>query len=326
ASNPFITLLLVPIALTAAALSWRFVAVIAMLACAIYLALMRWYVPLPGMHLMHDAGFALHLTGMAVNFALAALLLATFVGRLSEALRRQDSAIREARERALRDQGILAIATQAAGVAHEMNTPLSSMRVLVAELLRERPSDADLRDDLALLAGEVERCRVVLRDMVATGREQLQARPHSATLEDFVDDCAQRFRLLRPEVTLELALDPSHAPVRMNFELDMAHAVLNLLHNAADATLQAGSNRIIFAGRIEHEALKLTVNDSGEGLPPRIWEVVLQDSSKSDGLGLGLLLARATAERLHGELRAFATAAGSAIEFSVPLAAIKAAR
>ena len=66
-------------------------------------------------------------------------------------VRQQQLEVQRVRERALRDEGILAIATQAAGAAHELNTPLSTMRTLLPELRREHADDAALAEDLALL-------------------------------------------------------------------------------------------------------------------------------------------------------------------------------
>ncbi len=168
ASNPFVTLLLVPIALSAAALSVRSILAVSALAGIAYLVLLYWHVPLPMPMPMHDeshGGFSLHVAGMGVNFVISALLLGFFINRLAHALRIQQLEVQRVRERALRDEGILAIATQAAGAAHELNTPLSTMRTLLPELRREHAGDALLAEDLKLLEGQVDRCRTILREM-----------------------------------------------------------------------------------------------------------------------------------------------------------------
>jgi len=118
ASNPFITLLLVPIALSAAALSARAILAVAALAGVAYVILLYWHVPLPmPAHEGPPGRFSLHVAGMGVNFVISALLLGFFINRLAYALRAQQLEVQRVRERALRDEGILAIATQAAGAA-----------------------------------------------------------------------------------------------------------------------------------------------------------------------------------------------------------------
>ncbi|MEP6939196.1 MAG: sensor histidine kinase, partial [Rudaea sp.] len=121
ATNPFVSLYVVPIALAAMALSPRYLACVVLLACAAYLVLLPWHVPLPALaHDTHelaggDSGFNLHVAGMAVNFAIMAVLLGFFIWRLARELRTRAALAQRERERALRDEGILAIATQAAG-------------------------------------------------------------------------------------------------------------------------------------------------------------------------------------------------------------------
>lgn len=98
ASNPFITLLLVPVALSAAALSVQATAGVTALAAMVYGALIFVHVPLPDMP-MHGNAFRLHLTGMTVNFMIAVLLLAVFIGHMHASLTAQREAIGQLRGR-----------------------------------------------------------------------------------------------------------------------------------------------------------------------------------------------------------------------------------
>lgn len=303
ASNPFVTLLLVPIALAAAALSTRGVVAVATLAGLAYLLLMRWYVPLPHLQAAGYGDFHLIVTGMAVNFAIAALLLGVFTARLATALRAQQDEVQRVRERALRDEGILAIATQAAGAAHELNTPLSTMRTLLTELKRERGGDPALADDLDLLAGQVERCRGSLREMASFGNMQLTQTPERTTLGAFLHDCMERFRLLRPEAEASVEIGEADAALPLRVQPGLRHALINLLNNAADASALNDSDRVGLAARRERGWIELRVRDYGPGFTEDSRSAtMLGYSRKHDGLGLGLALAEATAERLDGEL------------------------
>jgi two-component system sensor histidine kinase RegB len=319
ASNPFITLLLVPVALSAAALSGRATTLVTALAAAVYGALIFFYVPLPDMP-MHGEGFRLHLTGMTINFMVAVLLLAVFVGRMNASLNAQRETMRRLRERALRDEGILAMATQAAEAAHQLNTPLSTLRTLLPEIVRGREDDAALRDDVGVMTGEVERCRGILRGMVEYGRQQLAGTPRATTLGDFVNESADRFRLLRPEAALsvDLAPDLRGRPITVQSGLD--HALLNLLQNALDASLQTGSHAVTLAATVNDGRVQFEIGDHGDGLSANGVASVPAASSKPDGLGIGLALARSTVERMHGELQAHSDAGGTRVSVTLPLA------
>ena len=323
ASNPFITLLLVPIALTAAALPGRSVLAVSALAGVAYVILLYAHVPLPLPPNGSAPGrFSLHVAGMGVNFVIMALLLSFFISRLARVLREQQKEVQRVRERALRGEGILAIATQAAGAAHELNTPLSTMRTLLPELRREHAGNPLLDEDLALLEEQVDRCRTILREMIAFGKAQLSQDPERIRVDKFIHGCLERFQLLRPEAELALSLDETLAALVLRTPAGLRHALINLLNNAADASAANGSNAVSLRITRDDRWLELSVSDRGPGFDSADELTRLGYSRKQSGLGIGLALAEATAERLSGELVARNVEHGAEMCLRLPLAVI----
>jgi two-component system sensor histidine kinase RegB len=321
AANPFVTLLLVPIALSAAALSVAGVSLVAILTGVAYVLLVPYHLPLPTLG-DKSQDFDLYVAGMGVNFVIMAILLGVFISNLAKAIRTQQVEVQRVRERALRDEGILAIATQAAGAAHELNTPLSTMRTLLPEIRREHAADNALGEDLDLLEGQVERCRTILREMVAFGQAQLSQVPERLTLDQFVHVCLERFQLLRPEADVTVTLEPGAGRIALRSPPGLRHALINLLNNAADASALNESTVVhLRIGVVEHW-LELTVSDEGPGFDEFDELGTLGLSQKATGLGLGLALAEATAERLDGELAASNTGQGAEMRLRLPLRVI----
>src|SRR3569623_740548 len=269
AVNPFVSLLLIPTALAASALRLRHLVIVAGMSALTYLLLLRWHVPLPSLHVHEGSSdFSLHVLGMAVSFAISTLVLGYFIGRLARALRARREEVQHVRERALRDAGILAIATQAAGAAHELNTPLSTMQTLLAEMRREHPGGT-IGEDVALLQSQVERCRESLRELVAVGKAQLADTRETTRLGDFVHDCLERFRLLRPEMEVALELDEQAAALALAVPYGLRHALITLLNTAADASEANGSVKLALTVQARADQLALQVRDQGAGtLPP----------------------------------------------------------
>jgi two-component system sensor histidine kinase RegB len=324
AANPFVSLLLMPTTLAASALALRHVAVVGALSALTYLGLLFWHVPLPTLHAHAGSGdFNLHVLGMAASFAISTAMLGYFIGRLAQALRARREEVQRVRERALRDEGILAIATQAAGAAHELNTPLSTLHTLLTEL-RRTPRDAELADDLALMQSQVQRCRETLRELVAVGKAQLGDARERSTLGEFVHGGVERFRLLRPEIEVALELTEVDAALPLALPFGLRHALLNLLNNAADASEANDADALQLAVQREGAALALRVRDHGRGLDAATRARLGHDfsSSKSSGLGLGFALADATAERLGGTLTLHPSDTGSETVLRIPLAAL----
>lgn len=325
ASNPFVTLLLVPIALAAAALSRIGIGIVSAISGITYLALLKFYRPLPAITLNAEGDFKLHMIGMAINFAIAALLLGVFIARLAGALRGEQLRLQRLRERALRDEGILAMATQSASAAHELNTPLATLRMLLHELIPATSTPQAMRDDLKLMSQQVDRCGEILREMVAIGRAQMDDQAESITLEAFAHRCLDRFRLLRPEAEVETELAPEDAGMQVLVPAGLQHSLLNLLNNALDASALSGSTHVAFSARSGTRCLEFKVRDHGPGFgdAPRAPDS-LGISGKDHGLGIGLALAEATADRLGGILDAGNAAGGGAeIRLRVPLLALQ---
>src|SRR5581483_11124286 len=133
-ANPFTPLYLLPLTLTAAALPGLYTWSMAALTVACYSMLFFHYVPLPGAHAGHRDEFALHVVGMWLGFIMSAGLIAYFAVKMAHTLRERDRLRAQMREQQLKHERVLALGTLAAGAAHELGTPLSTMAVLAQDL------------------------------------------------------------------------------------------------------------------------------------------------------------------------------------------------
>ena len=161
-TNPFISLLLVPVIISVMTLSTRFSWAIAVGVMLLYALLLRHYVPLPmsdldaramlsphdgQSHLAHDF-FNLHTLGMWLNFTLTVIIVTYFILAMNRSIAEHEQALQAQREQSVRDQQILSLATLAAGTAHELNTPLATMRVLLHELSLDSQLDTAVKEGI----------------------------------------------------------------------------------------------------------------------------------------------------------------------------------
>src|SRR5439155_5090388 len=109
-----------------------------------------------------------HLFTIWIAGTVTAELVAYFVGRASEALRRREDALEVMRLRAARSERLVSLTTLAAGAAHELSTPLATIALTSRELqhaLEARDNDAPLTEDARLIRSEVDRCQAILDQM-----------------------------------------------------------------------------------------------------------------------------------------------------------------
>lgn len=143
-SNPFGSLFLVLIALAALALPLRWAMAVAATCVSGYLVSAAFGLPLPHNHFNP---LTLHMWGMAANFLLSTVMVLVFTTWLAQALHAREREISLLRERFTRNEGIIALATHAASVAHELNTPLATM-TLLADDVAEQCQQLELCEDL----------------------------------------------------------------------------------------------------------------------------------------------------------------------------------
>jgi two-component system sensor histidine kinase RegB len=312
-SNPFSVLFLVQIALAALVLGLGYALGITVLSTAAYAALFASNVPLAGMEHMHHAGtsaFSVHLQGMFVAFLLAAVLIAYFVTRVALELRTRERALASAERRAQTNEKLASLSTLAAGAAHELGTPLATIAVVATELERaaarlpDGPAAQSLRDDARLVRTEVERCSAIVRQMSrdAGGTPGEAPEPlggHEVT--------ARLLRGVEPEQAGRLdveAVDVQlHLPPRA-----LVQVLGSLVKNAFDASDSTGRVRVSLESRVQDGAprARFVVGDRGLGMSDvdlaRIGEPFFTTKPPGAGLGLGVFLARAFADRLGGHL------------------------
>jgi two-component system sensor histidine kinase RegB len=308
AANPFVSLLLLPLVVAAAILPKPYVWLMAALVVLAYGLLMIEYHPMPMAHMGSGNEFSLHVTGMWFGFLLSVAMVVFFVVRLAESLRERDRVLAEARERALRDEQLVALGTLAAGAAHELGTPLSTMAVLSKELEEEYSNDDVLRQRLTLLRGQVDRCKQTL-SMISASSGQLRAESGGRVrLDAFLADAVADWRAMRPRATLEYSAEGCEPAPLIISEQGLRQSLVSFLDNAADSSPDA----IEMHCRWNETELEVEICDRGAGLPQEFRNQIgkVPFSTKAEGHGLGLLLAHAIIQRLGGEVEVAARDGG----------------
>ena len=321
-TNPFVSLFLLPLVIAAATLPQRYTWSMAALTLGCYSVLMIYFVPLPHSHHDHnsDSAFTTHVMGMWLGFFISAMVVAYFVTQMATAVRKRDEQLARAREDILRNERIVALATQAAAAAHEMGTPLATMAVVINELQHElrdteNSPQTDWQDNLSILNEQVHGCKRIL-DKILSNVASVDTASIQAT-EPLIAAVLDEWQLLRPSAKYQYQAGTGNTHI--NVDSTLRAALMSLLNNAADASpqgieIRSDSNATQFI---------FSIVDHGAGLSAE----ALQQAgaafftTKQEGRGLGLFLANATVERLGGKVRLYNHAAGGAMtELSLPLA------
>jgi two-component system sensor histidine kinase RegB len=302
-TNPFSVIYVVYIAMSAVMLSATWTWTIAALSMVSFGVLFYSHIPAEGLgHHGHGENFQTHLYGMFVAFTLAALLIAYFVSRLSDALRERERALAEVRERTHRWGKLASIATLAAGAAHELGTPLATIAIAANEVRRRAegaPGGEALVEDANLIREELERCRAVLDRMALAGGEHVGETSNELTVEELFSEVRTRLRAERARRwETHTNVGTLSAPRQATLQL-----IENIARNGFDAC-ESGRVSLDVEKRVGEVELRFV--DEGSGMDAevvkRATDPFFTTKGTIDRMGLGLFLARTLVDSLSGRL------------------------
>ncbi|CAI8795096.1 MULTISPECIES: ATP-binding protein [Pseudomonas] len=306
-TNPFVSYYLVPLAIAAVTLPWVYSLILSGIALAAYSLLLVQFYPLETFPMAREK---MQVYGMWLSIALAAAVITFFAAKMAEELRRQEQLRAERREEGLRDQQLLAVATQAAGAAHELGTPLATMSVLIKEM-RQDHSDPLLQEDLAVLQDQVKLCKETLQNLVRAAEANRRLAVENQEVTFWLDEALNRWHLMRPEASYRFQRLGQGSVPRLAPPPDLTQALLNLLNNAADACPDDLEVRLDW----DAQDMVISIRDHGPGVPAAIAESIGKPffTTKGKGFGLGLFLSKASVTRAGGSVKLYSHEEGGTL-------------
>lgn len=309
-ANPFAVAMLGPVTVGAGALSFSATALLAGVSVGLFTLLAVSHVPLqigsgdeiqPAARIIFFAWIAL--SSAAIYIAICARRISGELFRMSQALTATQVALD-------REKQISAIGGVVAAAAHELGTPLATIKVASAELAEDLRGHPELRADAELIHAQADRCRDILRSMQPSGRQDTHVRtaPISSVLEEAAEPHLDR----GVRIVLRVRGVPPHELGERQPEIarspEIIQGLRNLVQNAVDFARDAVWIDIDWSLRL----LTVSIGDDGAGYPADtidlIGEPFMRSRARSEqrpgyhGMGLGLFIAKTLLERSGAKL------------------------
>ncbi len=313
--NPFALLLLGPVTISASVLGLRSTLIVGGAAIMLVTLLANYHLPL-----RTEQGFILRIPDVFIFGNWAAITIATlFMGaysrRVSLEIQSMTDAVSATQMALAREQKLTDLGGVVAAAAHELGTPLATIKLASAELMEELDDMPELREDAALIREQADRCRDILRSMGRAGKDDLHLHqaPLSAVIAEAAEPHIDRGKLLHFE-------EGSGAQPSILRKPEVIHGLRNLIQNAVDFAAE----NVWVESAWSDDFISIRIVDDGRGYPShligRIGDpFVRKRRSESDrktrpgyeGMGLGLFIAKTLLERTGAEL-SFANGPGKA--------------
>jgi len=251
--------------------------------------------------------------------------LAETFNAMAEALKVRDEQLKEQAKRKVMESERLAMVGQlAAGVAHEINNPLTGIVTYSQLLLEKVPGEGSTRSSLQKIVTQADRCRKIVRGLLDFSRQSKpDERPCNVNtvLQDCVSLVANQALFHNIEIVRRLADDLPLVPMDPS---QIQQVFLNLIINAAEAT--PGEGRLTLATRRSPDGKSVEVEfaDTGCGIKPadleRIFEPFFTTKGERRGTGLGLAISYGIVKEHRGTISVTSEIGkGTAFVVSLPL-------
>lgn len=256
------------------------------------------------------------LASLAISFNL-------MEGQLKNALWSLESTIEKLRDKQaelVEAEKLAAVGKLAAGIAHEINNPLTSVLTFSNLMLEQCPREDPRYEKLRLMARETDRARNIVRQLLSFGREVV-LKPEKIDLNGTINDILDS--LMNQEAFKGIALKRDFAntlrPVYAD-PVQIGQVVLNILLNAIHAITPPG--RIEVATREAGGFVEMTFTDSGAGIPEehlgKIFDPFFTTKEMTKGTGLGLAVSYGIIKKHNGDIEV-TSAVGKGTTFIVRL-------
>jgi two-component system sensor histidine kinase RegB len=314
-NNPFAVLVIAPVTISATALRLQSTLWLGIAGMTSVTLMSSFYLPLVQADGTLFEVPELYRSGVSAALAIAIAFLSIYARRVTVEGYAMSQALTATQIALAREQRLAAIGGIAAAAAHELGTPLATIKLVAGELardLKDHPGlPAELAEDIALIRREAERCGAILTDLSQGGRDDrhLRQAPVSAIVEEAAAPHADRGKRILIRVdgapVGEHGGEPDEAQPLVARSPELIHGLRNLIQNAVDFA----ETTVWVDIDIGETEIRIAVGDDGPGFRPdllsRLGEPYvstrrrgeLSDPGEEDqggykGMGLGLFIAR----------------------------------
>jgi two-component system NtrC family sensor kinase len=226
--------------------------------------------------------------------------------KLEQKVGQRTQELKEAQDQILRSERLAALGRLSAGVAHEMNNPLSGILLFTQSLLKKTKDDPSVQEDLEVIEQEIIRCSRIVRSLLDFARETKPKKVLTQinnVIENTLTLVENQADFHNIQITKELSTDLPSIALDAN---QIQQVLMNIILNAADAMSQGGTLVIKSGLSSPDDSIEITLTDSGCGIPKevidRIYDPFFTTKEQKKGTGLGLAVSYGIIRKHQGSI------------------------
>ena len=298
--NPFVIFIIIPSVFSSSNLSFRTNSLLVLLTSfsIIFLTFYSKDLPFPLGDHFHVSPYYYYSIPIALIIAL--VFLNYFAMTFGTQSRLRKEALTKMEEVMAKEHELLSLGGQAAAAAHSLGTPLSTIKIITQELLKQFEGNKDVEKDINLLSSQVERCNEILKKLSLNPDEEDEFIDKDISIRDYLNEILNSFKEISTKKFV-FNFDQDSNSKKIVKSIEIVYGLRNFIGNS-----NKFSNEYVFINlKSDSEFTEISIEDDGPGYPKdiisKIGEPYLksnnpQDKSKT-GLGLGLFIGKTLLEK-----------------------------
>jgi len=299
-TNPFVIFLIIPSVFSSSNLSLKtnYLLVFFTSIMVIFLTFFSMALPSPLSDHFHVSAYYYYAIPTALIIAL--FFLNYFAMTFGAQSRLRKEALAKMEEVMAKEHELLSLGGQAAAAAHSLGTPLSTIKIIVQDLVKQFKNQENVKKDIELLSSQVERCNEILKRLTLNPVEEDDFIDKDSTMREYLTEIILSFKEISGKKFI-LNFDQDSNVKKINKSIEIVYGLRNFIGNA-----NKFSNKSVYITlKSDNEFTEINIEDDGSGYPRdilyKIGEPYLKTNNPSDksktGLGLGLFIGKTLLEK-----------------------------
>ena len=299
-ANPFVIFLLIPSVFSSSNLSFITNSLLVFLSTAVIIFLTFYSVDLPSPLSDHFHVSPYYYYAIPVSLIIALIFLNYFAMTFGTQLRLRKEALSKMEEVMATEHELLSLGGQAAAAAHSLGTPLSTIKIITQDLIKQFKGQKDIEKDIELLASQVERCNEILKRLTLNPVEEDDFIDKDLAMRDYLSEIISSFKEISKKQFI-FNYDQDSNVRKITKSIEIVYGLRNFIGNAN----KFSKNTVYINLKSDSEITEVIIEDDGNGYPrdvlSKIGEPYLstnypQEKSQT-GLGLGLFIGKTLLEK-----------------------------
>ena len=298
--NPFSIFLLIPSVFASSNLKIKtnLVLIFATLISIIFLTFFSLDLPKPLSEHFHVSPYYYY--AIPTGLIIALLFLNYFALIFGKESNLRKEALNKIQELISKEHELVSLGTQAAAAAHSLGTPLSTIKIISQELLKEFKNDNNLKKDIELLVSQVDRCNDILKRLSINSTLEDDFIGKDLSLKNYLKEIVNSFKeISKKNFIINVEQDTNSFQIKKSIEI--IYGIRNFIGNAN----KYAKNNIYITLKSDSEISEIIIEDDGPGFSkdiltkigePYIKSLRLNDKNKA-GLGLGIFIGKTLLEK-----------------------------